>query len=102
MTRNIQELIGSINMEGYFIPAFTSLASVVFENMMSWYASKSSAKTDSEFQKLERQLADRVSKNFYLVNDRIQNCSIQEDKIENNDRLDSKLRSLLTKATSPE
>merc|ERR1711897_89905 len=107
MTRNIQESIGSINMEGYFIPAFTSLASVVFENMidmdpvlhlllrddmMAWYASKSSARTDAEFQKLERQLADRVSKNFFLVNDRVHNCSVRDNKIEKKELLDSKLR----------
>lgn len=119
MTSNIQTLIGSLNMEGYFIPAFSSLASLINshmkdfspvlhlllrDDMMSWYASKSAARTDSKTQDIERQLSDRVSKNFQRVHERIKNCSLQDDKPPENsiDPIDIKLRHLLTKSTAPE
>lgn len=74
------------------------------DDMMSWYASKSAARTDSKTQDIERQLSDRVSKNFQRVHERIKNCSLQDDKPPENsiDPIDIKLRHLLTKSTAPE
>jgi len=120
MTSNIQTLIGPLNMEGYFIPVFASIASLACsqmkdfapvlhlllrDDMMSWYASKSAARTDAKTQQIETQLADRVLKNFNRVHERMKDCSLKDDKEEgsnNIDPIDIKLRHLLKKATSPE
>lgn len=123
MTRNIQTLVGpnASMTDGVLIPGICSIASSIWEHknevdsvlrlllrddMISWYTSKSVARSDTETQELERQFADRISKNVSLVRGRIEECvptvssKVGEDGNEN--VVDAKVRSLIETASSPE
>ena len=120
MTRNIQTLLGpnSVMMDGALIPGICSVASSIWDHkdeidsvlrlllrddMISWYTSKSMARSDTETQELERQFADRISKNVSLVRGRIEDCVPKvSSKSEEDSMVDAKVRSLIDLASGPE
>lgn len=92
MTPNLREMIGSIMLEGRFVPSMSIAATAIKSSMedidsilrllvrddiVSWYTSKSMAKSDIKTQELENQLGDRVAKNVAVVQSKISECSIQ-------------------------
>ena len=120
MTPNIEKLIGPILLQGSFVPALSSAALAVFakkdemdpilhlllrDDIVSWYTSKSSPRTDAKTQELEKQLLDRVNKNTSLVQSRFRDCSPEEARNSDAGRvqpIDQKVRDLITAATSSE
>jgi len=77
MTPNLQAIVGLPLLNGRFIPSFLTVAETIKnykeemdpisrllmrDGIVAWCC-KSMAKSDSKLQELERQLADRVSKN---------------------------------------
>ena len=122
LTRNITEFIGPFLLEGVFIPSFVSKSSAINskrsilepifhlllrDDVMSWYTSKSSAKTDQKMQDMERQLSDRVWSNVRFVQDRFEECSPREvedasaEAIGSNpDPIDMQVRTLVEAATN--
>ncbi|KAI2509201.1 PI3/PI4 kinase-like protein [Fragilaria crotonensis] len=94
LTPNLNELIGPIMMDGRFIPSFSMAASAIKSNMedidsilrllmrddiVSWYTSKSMAKSDAKTQELENQLVDRVAKNVAAIQAKFSDCSVQRE-----------------------
>eukprot|EP00588_Corethron_pennatum_P036377 CAMPEP_0194347888 /NCGR_PEP_ID=MMETSP0171-20130528/106235_1 /TAXON_ID=218684 /ORGANISM="Corethron pennatum, Strain L29A3" /LENGTH=1477 /DNA_ID=CAMNT_0039115183 /DNA_START=5071 /DNA_END=9504 /DNA_ORIENTATION=- len=119
MTRNIERTIGSVMMEGTFIPAMASIASAVEKNMddiepifslilrddiISWHASKSSTvRSDLETQHLESVLVERITKNVASVKRRWDECKCDTRMTEHEDKqIDENIRKLLSTATSPD
>jgi len=119
MTRNIERTIGSIMMEGTFIPVMASIASAVDKNIddmtpifslilrddiISWHASKSSTvRSDLETQHLESVLVERITKNVASVKRRWDECKCDTRTTEHEDKqIDENIRKLLSTATSPD
>eukprot|EP00521_Asterionellopsis_glacialis_P009632 CAMPEP_0195288008 /NCGR_PEP_ID=MMETSP0707-20130614/4839_1 /TAXON_ID=33640 /ORGANISM="Asterionellopsis glacialis, Strain CCMP134" /LENGTH=1220 /DNA_ID=CAMNT_0040347823 /DNA_START=300 /DNA_END=3962 /DNA_ORIENTATION=+ len=120
MTPNIKNLIGNHLLEGRFTPSMATIAACVHDqreeigsilrlilrdDIVSWYTSKSMAKSDTKTQELEKQLADRVTKNVSLVQARFSACKPNKKKengILGRDAIDLKVRKLLEEATAPE
>lgn len=119
MTRNIERTIGSVMMEGTFIPTMASIASAVEKNMddiepifslilrddiISWHASKSSTvRSDLETQHLESVLVERITKNVASVKRRWDECKCDTRMTEHEDKqIDENIRKLLSTATSPD
>lgn len=128
MTRNIQELVGKSFINGVFIPAMASGASAFSANedmlrpalslllrddIVAWYISKSQPRNDTKMQELERQLADRVTKNVALVQSRFEKLTPESPKGDSTtppqiitpdgkfpEPIDSKIRKLVSFATS--
>lgn len=119
LTPNLQTLMGIPFLGGRFIPSMSTVADVVRnhkeemdpilrllmrDDIVAWYC-KSMAKSDSKLQELERQLADRVSKNVSSIQFRFSECSPRNDKKDQgikNNPVDEKVRELVAVATSPE
>ena len=119
-TRNLQVALGPTLLDGTFIPAMGAMASALSsksselkislclllrDDIISWYASKSFARGESETQELERQLDPRITRNAELIISRFQECSPHDAQSKpGNDttRVDSKLRDLIDVATSAE
>ena len=120
LTRNLQVALGPTLWDGTFIPAMgsvaaafaskssemkTSLCLLLRDDIISWYASKSFARGESETQDLERQLDPRITRNAELILLRFQECSpINTQNIPESSTkcVDSKLRDLIDTATSAE
>lgn len=124
ITRNIRTLVGSHSaiIDGILVPGICSVASSIWDHkdeidsvlrlllrddMISWYTSKSRATSDVETQELERQFAERISKNVSLVRGRIESCvpEVSSKSAEgrgNDNMVDTKVRSLIDMASSPE
>ena len=122
LTRNIEEFIGPFLMKGVFTPAMASAATAICKNesdleqalqllcrddIVSWYLSKSSQREGSQrsTQDLERQLADRVKKNVYLIQTRFHQCVVKSAKDEDEKRnttCDRGVKNLISIATSTE
>lgn len=122
MTRSISEFIGPFLLEGVFIPSLSNASSalnsrkralepvlhlLLRDDVMAWYTSKSSAKTDQKMQEVEHQLSDRIWKNVRSVQSRLEECSprIVEDAAAeairpDPDPIDSKVRSLVNDAAA--
>jgi len=119
MTPNLREMVGPIMMEGRFIPTMSMAATAIKSNMedidailrllvrddiVSWYTSKSMAKSDSKTQELENQLADRVAKNVALIQSKISECAVKKapsdvDKLPTQP-VNQRVRDLLAEASS--
>jgi len=124
LTRNIETFIGPHLLSGVFIPAMTSAASAILANqsdldpalsllfrddIISWYVSKSAQREGSirSTQDLERQLADRVTRNVSLVKGRLRKCApvdsdSKDDNQDPNLPTDEGARQLVAIATSSE
>jgi len=122
MTPNIQDFMGPFLMQGRFIPAFSSAAMgicayereldpilrlLLRDDIVSWYTSKASPRSDSKMQELERQLVDRqIRKNTSLVQGRLRECSPKDAKVEaekeatQQEPVDQRLRDLIASATA--
>jgi transformation/transcription domain-associated protein len=121
MTPNVKELVGPMMMEGRFVPSVTMAANALRANMedidpvlrllirddiISWYCSKSNAKSDTKTQELEMQLADRVAKNVVLIESKVLECSVKKVDVEQ-ERLpktpvDQRVRDLVAEASGYE
>jgi len=120
LTRNIEDFIGPFLMKGIFVPAMASAATAICnhdngleqalqllcrDDIVSWYLSKSSQREGSQrsTQELERQLADRVKKNLYLVQTRFRHCAVKSNKVEQTtSTCDAGVKKLIALATAPE
>jgi transformation/transcription domain-associated protein len=124
LTRNISELIGPFLIEGVLVPSFVIISSALHakrkvlepilhlllrDDVMAWYASKSSSKNDQKMQEVERQLSDRIRSNVRTVQDKFEECSTRsvedvtaEALKPNPDPIDVKVRCLINAATSTE
>lgn len=74
------------------------------DDIVAWYC-KSMAKSDTKLQELEKQLADRVSKNVSYIQARFSECAPKKDKESEklkNGPIDKKVRELVAAATDPE
>lgn len=118
MTPNIQALIGLPLMNGRFITSFATVADSVKkckeemdpilrllmrDDIVAWYC-KSMAKSDSKLQELEKQLADRVSKNVSYLQARFAECApkkVKDMTKERSGRVDQKVRDLMAAASDP-
>jgi hypothetical protein len=84
--------MGSIVLEGQFVSSMSMAATVIKSRMedidsilrrlvrddiVSWYTSKSMAKSDIKTQELVNQLGDRVATNVAVVQSKISECSVQ-------------------------
>lgn len=89
MSRNIQELLGPLLLQGLFVPSMGIAAAALHarndvlpsllclllrDDIVHWYVSKSNARSDSKTRDLERQLMDRVQKNTTLAKRRLKEC----------------------------
>lgn len=116
LTRNIKKAIGETNFDGTFIPAMASMAGafsakasqmnsclclLLRDDIISWYASKSSVRSESETKELERQLDPRILRNSELILSRFEECSPSIGADEGA-LLDVQLRKLIDSATSSE
>lgn len=107
-------------LEGRFIPSMATVATAVTDqkddidsifrlilrdDIVAWYTSKSTAKSDTKTQELEKQLSDRVVKNVSLVQARFAECNpirkIEKGKL-GQEPVDMKVRKLLEEATNAE
>lgn len=94
LTPNLSEMIGPIMMDGRFIPSLSMAASaikssaedidsvlrlLIRDDIVSWYTSKSMAKSDIKTQELENQLVDRVAKNVAAIQAKFSDCSIPRE-----------------------
>ena len=120
LTRNIIEFIGPHLMKGIFKPALSSAASAICENrenlqpalqllgrddIVSWYLSKSAQRdgTQRSTQDLERHLSDRVKKNVYFIQSRLEECAPRsENDNKANIPIDDSVDKLISMATRPE
>lgn len=122
MTRNIQQLTGPFNLQGSFIPSIGYAATafcthkeempalfclLLRDDIVNWYTSKSSPRTDAKTQELERQLMDRVLKNAALVQGRLKECVPHGARTEGvepkgDEPIDKRVRELLDKSTQAE
>jgi transformation/transcription domain-associated protein len=118
LTRNIRKLIGPLLIDGIFIPSMVSMASsmsdssddlesalnlLLRDDIVSWYHSRSNARSDSKTQEIERQLGDRIVRNCSLVRGRYAHCSPNPDSGRSETApIDTKVRSLVAVATSSE
>jgi phosphatidylinositol kinase/protein kinase (PI-3 family) len=118
LTRNIRKLIGPLLIDGIFIPSMMSMASsmsdssddlesalnlLLRDDIVSWYHSRSNARSDSKTQEIERQLGDRIVRNCSLVRGRYAHCSPNPDSGRSETApIDTKVRSLVAVATSSE
>eukprot|EP00978_Attheya_sp_CCMP212_P030897 scaffold115085_cov55-Attheya_sp.AAC.2 len=118
LTRNIRKLIGPLLVDGIFIPSMASMASSISDSsddlesalnlllrddIVSWYHSRSNARSDSKTQEIERQLGDRIVRNCSLVRGRYAHCSPNPDSGRSETApIDTKVRSLVAVATSSE
>lgn len=79
---------------------------LIRDDIVAWYTSKSMAKNDAKTQDLEKQLADRVSKNVADAQKRIAECAPVVTKKENErvakHAVDARVRKLVDEASSPE
>jgi len=116
LTRNIKTALGPILFDGTFVPTMASIAAafsskssemhlslclLLRDDIISWYASKSFARAESETRDLERQLDPRIIRNAELVMSRFKECA--PSKASNADQaVDSKLRDLIDSATKIE
>lgn len=95
MSRNIQELLGPLLLQGLFVPSMGIAAAALHaredglpsllclllrDDIVHWYVSKSSARSDSKTRDLERQLMDRVQKNTTLAKTRLKECVPNADE----------------------
>jgi transformation/transcription domain-associated protein len=120
MTPNLREMVGPTMMEGRFLPSMAMTATAIKSKMedidailrlllrddiVSWYTSKSMAKSDTKTQELEKQLADRVAKNVSLVQSKISECAVKAPKSMETlptNPVDQRVRDLLAEASSYE
>lgn len=122
MTRNIQQLIGPFLLQGLFIPSMGHAATAICEHnediptllclllrddIVNWYTSKSSPRSDAKTRELEGQLMDRILKNTGLVHNRLKECApsrATQNGVDLNDKqpIDKRIRELLLKSTQPE
>ena len=73
------------------------------DDIVAWYC-KSMAKSDSKLQELEKQLADRVTKNVSYLQARFSECAPKKTDAENkgvNSPIDKKVRDLIAAASDP-
>eukprot|EP00540_Astrosyne_radiata_P023165 CAMPEP_0116870060 /NCGR_PEP_ID=MMETSP0418-20121206/28092_1 /TAXON_ID=1158023 /ORGANISM="Astrosyne radiata, Strain 13vi08-1A" /LENGTH=312 /DNA_ID=CAMNT_0004506199 /DNA_START=160 /DNA_END=1098 /DNA_ORIENTATION=- len=121
MTPNLRELLGTVMLQGRFLPGMTTVATAVKTSMedidaslrlllrddlVAWYTSKSMAKSDGKTQELEKQLSDRVTKNVLQIQSKFGECSIRKevakDKSLSSVPVDQKVRDLLHEASGNE
>lgn len=95
MTRNITEFIGPFLLEGVFVPSFANVSSALHssrnvlehilylllrDEVMAWYISKSSNKSDQKIQEVENKLIEKIWSNVQFVQGRFEECSPREVK----------------------
>ena len=118
MTQNLSEMVGVPFLNGRFISSFATVAEAVKnckdemdpilrllmrDDIIFWYC-KSMAKSDAKLQELEKQLADRVSKNVSYLQARFAECSLQGKKNGADapeGPIDNKVRDLISIASNP-
>ena len=86
LTRNLHKLITNFSIEGPFANALTAAAQSLVERMsilenqlslffrddlLSWHVSKTQPRPESEMQRIEQQLKERVAENVKRVVDRV-------------------------------
>jgi phosphatidylinositol kinase/protein kinase (PI-3 family) len=75
------------------------------DDIVAWYTSKSTAKSDAKMQELEKQLIDRVVRNTIQVQAKITECAPQISKGVGEKRrkepVDVNVRNLVSEATDP-
>jgi transformation/transcription domain-associated protein len=114
LTRNIQELIGPFLVDGVFIPSFASASAalntckdeltstlqlLLRDDIVAWYVSKSAQREGSRSTlELEQQLTDRVAKNVAFIQERIEECTPNNEDEES--PLDVGTKRLVAIATS--
>ena len=118
LTRNITEFVGENMLRGVFVPVMASAASAIShhendiepalqllcrDDIVSWYLSKSAQRDGSQRsnQELERQLADRISKNVKGIKGKLKQCAINLEK-DKEDCIDSGVKKLVEIATNAE
>jgi len=125
-TPSLRETLGPMFLEGRFIPSMAMIAEAIKgvlddldpvlrlllrDDIIAWYTSKSMAKSDSKTQELEKQLADRVSKNVGQIQVRTVECAPRLPATSNQDNsnntvpkepVNRKVRTLIEQATSAE
>ena len=116
LTPNLQTIMGLPFLGGRFIPSLSTVADVVQnykeemdpilrllmrDDIVAWYC-KSMAKSDSKLQELERQLADRVSKNVTSIQAKFSECAPRrnEDRNVRNSPVDQRVRELVAAASA--
>lgn len=117
MTPNISTLIGFPLMDGRFISSMVIIAGAVREYKEEMdpiflllmrddgvaFFTKSMAKSDAKTHEMEKQLADRVTKNVASLQGRFGECAPKkQDKSTKRDPVDKRVRELLDEASSPE
>jgi transformation/transcription domain-associated protein len=131
MSRNVQELLGPLLLQGLFVPSMGIIAGALHtrqdvlpsllclllrDDIVHWYVSKSNARSDSKTRDLERQLMDRVQKNTSLAKRRLKECAPLDDgqldtneegkgsssKEQKNGLIDKRIRELLKTSMDPE
>ena len=118
MTPNLHAIVGLLLLNGRFIPSFLTVAETIKnykeemdpilrllmrDDIVAWYC-KSMAKSDSKLQELERQLADRVSKNVSYLQVRFSECAPKKGKSDTKNQdgpVDKKIRELIAVASDP-
>ena len=119
MTPNVSALIGLPLMNGRFVTSFATVADSVKkckeemdpilrllmrDDIVAWYC-KSMAKSDSKLQELEKQLADRVSKNVSYLQARFTESAPKKDGDNtetSGEYIDQQVRDLIAAASDPE
>ena len=118
LTRNISEFVGENMLRGVFVPVMASAASAIChhkkdiapalqllcrDDIVSWYLSKSAQRDGNQrtTQDLERQLADRISKNLSVIQGRLRECAVDLEK-DKGDCIDNGVKKLVEIATNAE
>ncbi|CAB9517671.1 PI3/PI4-kinase family protein C1F5.11c [Seminavis robusta] len=124
MTPNLRTSLGLPFLSGRFVTSMATVAEaarsskdeldpiwrlLMRDDIVAWYC-KSMAKSDSKLQELEKQLADRVSKNVYYMQMRFAECSLRESGSKSStkaantakDPIDQKVRDLIEIASRPD
>jgi hypothetical protein len=117
MTPNISTLIGFPLMDGRFISSMVTVAGAVRQHKEDLdpiflllmrddsvaFFTKSMAKSDAKTHEMEKQLADRVTKNVASLQARFGECAPKkQDETTKKDSVDKRVRDLVDEASSPE
>ena len=121
LTPNLVELMGALVLDGRFVPGMATVATamktsmddidaplrlLLRDDLVAWYTSKSMSKSDAKTQELEKQLADRVTKNVAQIQSKIGDCSLR--RVAKNSEaadlptkpVDARVRDLMREASS--
>ena len=104
-------------LEGRLIPSMSIVASalrgktedldaplrlLLRDDLVSWYVSKSMAKSDAKTQELEKQLADRIVKNAIQIQSKFGECAVRSTTTNDSKPVNQRVRDLVREASSHE